>query len=440
MDEPSRGDKPLILLMGNVDREGVLSTISQSGRWYTRKVLHSQPSNWQSVVDILTHSTVSAALVQLTPLTYRYIVNENYATVRDLLFKHLAEVPHAVFIHDDLYHGTRDGELSDEIDYPTEVQRKGVFDLLTKHHLNVVTYRKNTEVTLLAVEFLGHVETGLMLRLYVPNNQLWANETDRLLQLFRDYLTRIAKIDVRLDETRTKSGVIYELRGDPNGSIELSDEFKEFSDFIGLCTTDPSKAEVILQDKHLSQTNITQILTRYAKEARRLQVDLRQDREQKVLRIRHRLESELIDAMPSDVDIEAIAMIVEQTIPSLVGPYSPLRLSGPPNTIASNNLTLNVNPQFIQAVHGIVAQEISGDVDLNENDQELLRLFAEYGAQRQAELVSALRELNDDSAPTPGRLTAKQKIGKFLGTVAAKATDIGIDILKAYIQKQVLGP
>ena len=254
MGEPSQGDKPLILLMGNVDREGILSTIAESGRWYKRKVLHSMPSNWQSVVDILRQSTVSAALVQLTPLTYRYIVDNDYATVSEHLFEHLAEVPHAVFIHDDLYHGTRDSELSDEIDYPTEVERKSVYALLTKYRVNVVTYQKNFEVTLLAVEFLGHVETGLMLRLYVPNNQLWANETNRLLELFRDFLTRIAKIDVRLDETRTKSGVIYELRGDPSGSVELSDKFQEFSDFMSLCTTDPSKAELILLDKHVSQT------------------------------------------------------------------------------------------------------------------------------------------------------------------------------------------
>jgi len=167
---------------------------------------------------------------------------------------------------------------------------------------------------------------------------------------------------------------------------------------------------------------------------------MRQDREQKVLRIRHRLESELIDAMPSDVDLMAIGAIVEQTIPSVVGPNSPLKLSSPNNTITANNLTLNVNPQFIRTVHGIVAQEISGDVDLNWNDQELLKLFAEYGAQQQAELVSALRELKDESAPKPGRLTARQKIGKFLGAIAAKATDVGVDILKAYIQKQVLGP
>ncbi|WP_041397675.1 hypothetical protein [Rubinisphaera brasiliensis] len=388
-----QGEKPLILLIGNVDREGVLSTISQSGRWYKRKVLHSQPSNWQSIIDTLTLPNVSAALVLLTPLTYRYINNYEYTEVRELVFKHVAEVPHAVFIHDNLYHGTRDGELADEFDYPDEGVRKRIEELLAKYNVNVVTYQKSSEVTLLAVDFLGHVETGLMLRLYVPNNQLWANETDRLLQLFRDYLTRIANIDVRLDETRTKAGVIYELRGAPNGNVELSDEFKEFSKFMTLCTTDPAKAELILLGKDVSQANIIQILTRYSKEARRLQVDMRQDREQKILRIRHRLESELIDVMPSDADLSAIGMLVEQTIPSIAGPHSLLQLTSPSKSITANNLTLNLNPQFVETVNGIVAQEISGDIGLNENDRKLLDLFAEFGERQHADLVSALREL-----------------------------------------------
>ena len=207
-----------------------------------------------------------------------------------------------------------------------------------------------------------------------------------------------------------------------------------------LCTTDPAKAELILLNKEVSHANIAQILTRYSKEARRLQVDMRQDREQKVLRIRHRLESELMDEMPSEADLTLIGSLVEQTIPSIVGPHSPLQLSTSGRSISANNLTLNVNPQFVETVNGIVAQEVSGDIDLNENDQELLKLFAEYGAQQQGELVSALRELKDESAPKPGRLTAKQNIVKFLGRIASKATDIGFDVLKAYVKKEMLGP
>lgn len=93
----------------------------------------------------------------------------------------------------------------------------------------------------------------------------------------------------------------------------------------------------------------------------------------------------------------------------------------------------------METLNGVVAQEISGDVSLNETDQELLRLFAEYAGEQQAELVSALRELNDESAPTPGRLTSKQKIKGFLLALGSKATDVGVGVLKSYIEKKMLG-
>ena len=160
MTEASQDDKPLVVLIGNVDREGVLSAIAQSGRWYKRKDLHSMPANWQSIVDILTQSSVSAALMQMTPFTYRYIVHEDYASIREQLFEHLAEVPHSVFIHDDLFHGTREGELSEEFDYPTEDQRKSVCALLDRYGINVVTYQKNSEVTLLVLSFLATLKPG----------------------------------------------------------------------------------------------------------------------------------------------------------------------------------------------------------------------------------------------------------------------------------------
>src|SRR5690606_6164545 len=117
-------------------------------------------------------------LLQLTPRTYQVIVDDDYAVLRESLFEHVAEVPHAVFIHDNLFNGTPQVDLSDDFDYPTPQERHNVGALLAKHGINVIIYQKNSEITLLASEFLGHVETGLMLRMYVPNNQLWANETD----------------------------------------------------------------------------------------------------------------------------------------------------------------------------------------------------------------------------------------------------------------------
>jgi hypothetical protein len=198
-----------------------------------------------------------------------------------------------------------------------------------------------------------------------------------------------------------------------------------------------TQAELILHDREIAQAEVIQILTRYAKESRRLQIDMRQEREQKVLSIRHRLESELIDVLPSTCTIESLGLLVDAAVPAILGPRMPLLISGSPT--ANQTMTVNINPQFVNTVNGIVAQEISGDVSLTESDRELFRLFAKYAKDQQAELVSALRELNDESAPKPGRLTAKQKIGKFLLAVGSKTTDVAVGILQSYIEKKMLG-
>lgn len=67
---------------------------------------------------------------------------------------------------------------------------------LADANIDVYSYTKNCEVTVLAQEILSRTERGLLFRVYVPNAQLWSNETDRLLQLFRDYLVRVAHADV----------------------------------------------------------------------------------------------------------------------------------------------------------------------------------------------------------------------------------------------------
>lgn len=431
-------DEPLVLLVGHVDHEGVVSALTQSGRRYKKKVLDSKASNWASIIDLLAQHTVSAVLVKLTPLTYRQLLRSDYAEVADILFEQISTVPHAVFVYEGLFTGKDDSDWGEVFDKPNDKTRIAVNELLAEHNIHVLTYKKNAEVTVLALEFLSQTETGLLLRLYVPNAQLWANETDRLLQLFRDYLTRIAGLSVRLDETRTNTGVIYELRGDPEKKMTLSTEFDDFSHFMQLCVTNPNQAELILKDKQVASNEILQILTRYAKEVRRLQVDMKQDREQKILHIRHRLESELVDALPTAVDFESLGELVDAAVPTVLGPRTPLLISiDAPQTRES--VTLNINPQFVETVHGVVTQEISGDVTLNENDTELFRLFATFAGDQQAELVSALRELNDESAPSSGRLTAKHNIKRFLLAIGSKATEVGIDVLKSYIEKKMLG-
>jgi hypothetical protein len=58
---------------------------------------------------------------------------------------------------------------------------------------------------------------------------------------------------------------------------------------------------------------------------------------------------------------------------------------------------------------------------------------------REMTVTSALQELNDDSTPEPGRVTAKQRIKQFLIASADKIGDAAAGVLQTYVEKKLLG-
>ena len=170
---------------------------------------------------------------------------------------------------------------------------------------------------------------------------------------------------------------------------------------------------------------------------------MKHDREQKILRIRQRLESELVDFVPSNIDAATMEHLVDSAVPRVLQHRTSSPVESPgfeaTETATAQNLMLNINPQFIETINGVVAQEITGDVSHNENDHKLLALFTKYAGAQQSDLISAIRELADTSAPKPGRLAAKQRIKQFLLSLGTKAGDVTIDVLKSYIEKKMLG-
>lgn len=448
--------EPTVLLIGNVDSEGILSTLKASGRQYKVKRIDSSAENWATICDQFDLFPVRCALVKLTSATYGYLASPDYTEMRENLLGRLASVPNAVFAYETLLSSADDAEIREQeaendtywgygYGLPPVAIRNAVNNLLADRGLEVIPYRRNAEVTVLASAFLADAEDGLLFRVYVPSGMIWANETDRLLQLFRDYLSRVGHQTVRLDQRRTGHGIVYELYAASGGaqtatnSTALSREFEEFSKLLDLTVSDPAQAEALLRGKDVDPREIAGILTRYAKEARRLQVDLRQEREQKLLSVRHRLESELADVLPASADLDSIGVLVDAAVPRAVRTRSALigeqRLL--PSTTQLGNVTINIRPQIVNAVNAAVAHEINGDVNLTENDQRLLELIAQHGGDRAAQLTSAVRELADESAPKPGRLRARQRIKGFLLAVASKVPDLAVGVLQSYIENRM---
>lgn len=441
-------DKSLILILGDVDREGVTSKITSTRGQYKKKLLNSSVENWKSILRYFDEFSISQTLVKLTPYTYELIASEPYRCIAKNLFEKISELPNIVFVHESLFSGIED--LSSKIpknesqiyiyEYylkpPDDKIRLFVNEILENNNLNVIPYKKNAELTILALTFIEQIGENLLFRLYVPSNRMWSLETDKLLQLFRDYLSKVSNLNIRLDQYRTDQGTIFEFHGDKNVySANISKEFDDFSAFLDLCISNPNSAEILLKDKRLSSKAIYEIVERYSKEAKRIVIDLKHERERKFLGVRHRLESELADIVPANFDWEVVNMLVDSAIPRLDGINSAFGIYQSSSQLSSA-LTVNINPQIFNKVEGIVAQEIIGAECFNENIRKLSELIQKYGGNKSADLNSAVYELADKSAPHSGRLTARQKLKKFLLSIGS-SEDSSVGTLQAYVESQL---
>jgi len=435
-------DKPLVLLLGSIAHEGVLSMLQASDRQYKLKLLKSKPENWQSIVEYFDKFNVASVLIKLDPHAISLMASIEYKEVSSKLFEKISKIPNMVFVYEDLLTGKTGSDEWAQLHWrPSTKDLDAVLSVVEDLELNLMPYKRNAQVTVLAESFLQDTEKNLLFRLYVPSDRIWSNETDRLLQLFREYLSNIGHSSVRLDQQRTDKGTIYEFHGEePKGENGLSAEFTEFIQFLDYCVNDQNAAMAILADKSVDAGRVTEILSRYGKEAKRLHVDLKHDRERKILGIRQRLESELIDEVPGDLDWDAITQMVESTVPSVSGTGSPLSIAHPAHQIGNHrntNITVNLNPQIVGNVNGVIAQEINGNQHLGVQGQELLELIKKYGEAKAGELATAVYEIEDKSIPKPERLKAGQKLKKFLIDVVRKGGDVAAGVLQKYIETQL---
>ena len=433
-------DKPLILLLGSVGHEGIVSKLQAAERQYKSKFLESKVKNWESILEYFEDYVVEAVLVKLTPHVISLMASNEYKDVRIKLLKKIGEASNILFVYEDLLSGQF--EKGTWRNQPSEKDRNLVFEMLSEHGINILPYKRNAEVTVMAETFLAETEQNLIFRLYVPTGRLWSNESDKLIQLFRDYLSKVASIKVRLDQYRTDKGVIYEIHSEEvASSTGIDAEFSEFTQFMDLCVTDPSAAEIMLKEKSVEPKELMGLLSRYSKEAKRLHVDLKHEREQKILSIKHRLESELVDEIPGATDWSAIDALVNMAVPALSGSKGAIAIDQEPAYLLSkptqSNITVNVNPQIIDTVNGVIAQEIRGNQSIGVEAQQLLELIHKYGGSESQNLASSVHELEDKSTPKSGRLNAKQKLKKFLIETSKKSGEVAFGVLQSYIEKQL---
>ncbi len=218
-------------------------------------------------------------------------------------------------------------------------------------------------------------QTNLLLRVYIPSERLYAAEADRMLSLFRDWLITTRGSGIRQAGYRTASGQMYEFFADvPAVKADLREDFNSFSNFLTLCSTDPSAAAEMLAPMELGRTTSVEFVARFGREVRRLQIDLAHERERRILTIRHSLENELIErgVEPRAVTSAQLNALIESFVPGPSAADSLALLAALQLGQTILPVAFNINQQFINAVESTVIQNVRGTVHLGPKAKELV--------------------------------------------------------------------
>ncbi|TYB98392.1 hypothetical protein FXF53_17985 [Micromonospora sp. WP24] len=440
------------LFLGSSDREAAVSKLKTSGVPYRKKMLESRPENWQAISQIMRDPALKGVVGKITGYVYGLIARPEYREPAREVFEALSRVPYVLFVHESVLTGKEDEPVEfpgedDEHSYYDYLARQGYFTppseevrtavklLLEEHGVRVMPYKTNAEMSVIAAAFLDDNERNLLFRVYIPTGRLYAAEADKLLSLFREWLGQVGRHPVRQDGYTTPDGHVYEFFGD--GSLpqqDISREFEDFSAFLTECLDAPEAATDRLVGAGLDRLSGAQLVTRYGKEARRLQVDLRQAREMRLMSLRHALESELLDATDPPAQ-KQVQELLEDLIPK------PGLVPQQVLTLGDNNRTppvsIHINQQLIGRVEGTVLQNVHGTVHLNPQAKQLLELIGRFGGSETNDLESAVHELEDTAARPSDRLHARQRLKGLLFRLGNHLEGATIAVLQKYIETKL---
>lgn len=453
-----------------MDGEGATTQIKASGGRYRKKLLASNPENWTLIAEIVREGSIKGVLATITSDDYRRIVSPQYRASAEELLVAFASVPHVIFIHESVFFGevedseTPSGEAargsvrSDQVsevhgeleDIWADDERNHYYDffggidpsvrelvnaLLQRHELDVLPYKTNAERAVMASGFMEDNDRSLLFRVYVPAGRLYADEADRLLDLFQDWLGATGRASIRRDGYKTGAGQVYEFFGnEPSAGGELERQFADFSNFLDLCVDDSLAATARLEAVGVAPELAGAMTTRYARDARRLSLDLKHTRQTRIMQLSQTFENELLDEGSVDW-----TPIVEQLIPptgSIVQAISPqAMMPNLPFTVHADSV--NLTQQIFTGTVSNVIQSVQGTVHLNPDAKQLLEIIAQHGGDRMTELTTAVHELEDEDARAPERLTARQKLRAFLASVATEVPSMALQTLHKYLEQRI---
>lgn len=448
------------LFVGSVDTESATTRLRSSGASYQKKLLASKPENWTQIVAMISSPHCRGAIVVLRGSDYDSMCQPEYEEAALALLDALMERPHIILVHEAVFltHEQRGATEGPPADSTQTVDASAVSDdadngffgmttdeffgsisndvrslvntMLRDRQLNVMPYRTNVERSVIVGGFLEDNERNLLFRLYVPRGRLYAQEAEALLGLFREWLGQTGRSRVRQEGYTTTAGQVFEffsVEGMPEGGLVRY--FDDFSSFLLDCVEAPEGAISQLIRDGMAEAAATMIVSRFAVRARRLTLDLKQRREERMLSLKHEFENIALEI--DGLDGGELTTVLDELLPS---PATIGVLEGPSIPPAPSVTVNNYSPQFITEVAGSAIQNIAGTVHLGMEAKELLDLVGTFGGNERTQLETAVHELEDEGTRGAERIAAKSRLKRFLADLGNRGLGIGLDILQKYVE------
>jgi hypothetical protein len=467
-----------VLLIGQLTQEGVTTKVKSLGYSYCQKILvRTSPKNWFATTELTRELRNSGNLVavflHLTEGVLEMSTDKVYSEVWDELLAEMGKSKSLAFIYEENLMGkfapetlggtsytndyskwlksryspdgmkavleaahrggrTHDPAYDEWIDSRGGDARQSLkesLDRVIASGIEIAPYRKRTQLTIRIQEFLEELDTGVLLRLYVPNKRYQGEQLGGFIRLLESYLRSIERSSFSVDVQKTEHGLVYIFRSKDNIDLaQLGQALDRFETFIGLCQNDISSARELLRHADIQQAEAENIIAKYLREYRRLILDIKHEYEQKTLAIEQRLEDEVLDLQGGS----------RLNIPV---PSSPSSLLSLPQNLGTININLSAHSlQQNQIIQSVVTQTLNGDITYGAEDSQLIDLFEKFGDRLEAlKLRSLLDELKDESSPQEKRQTAAQKIRGFLFKYAPKVGEAAAKILLEYVGKKIGG-
>jgi hypothetical protein len=439
--------------------ETIRSKLSILGIGKREKRLASGVDNWNTMVELAKSPSCIAVVAMLREDTYKRIADDWEAPIVGALLGTIAAKPHLVLVHEAVLGGAgiyRDeppvleeksdtwgdwvngeGEWSDAIarahfgDISEDV-RHAANQALFAAGIELTPYKRNAESSVLCSAFVDDQVQNLLFRVYVPSGSIFEREYDELIRLFHEWLTTVRGKRVRHEGYSTAHGRVIHFYSEdlqPTGALEQ--EFAGFSKFMGLIEH-RSEAVAMLVGFGIEPANAAEIVTRYSIRARRLTLDIKHERERQILAIRQELESE-VSEVADRVPSAAVAQLVDELMPG--GPT--LRAAGGTDLQMGDATGITINNQWVSHVEGAVIQHMIGSAQLSPDAAELERLIHLFADRDRADLLVAVREFVDDSAPQASRLKARQRLKGFLLKASDKIGQAAVNLLQKWLEGQM---